>query len=119
MADERSVDVTNPTDQSPPRQSLDALISEAFGAARTYPTRDRCEEIERRLRAEIGDLHLAAREALAGSEEYSRDWWRFHNALADTDHALTGDLGDGLLSAALHVAELARQVQALRAVLGR
>lgn len=108
--------MTNPTDQPAPHQTLDALIAEAFGAARTYPARERIEEINRLLRAVIGDLHLAAREARAGCEEYSRDWWRLRNVLLDTDYVLAEDLGDGL-SAAIHVAALARQAQALRAAL--
>ena len=108
--------MNNPTEPAAPYQPLDALIEEAFSAARTYPARERIEEINRLLRAEIGDLHLAAREARAGCEEYSRDWWRLRNVLRDTDYVLAEDLGEGL-SAAIHVGALARQVQALRAAL--
>jgi hypothetical protein len=109
--------VTQPTDQPAAHQTLDALIEEAFGAARTYPPRARVEEINRLLRARLGDLHLAAREAQAGCEEYSRDWWRLRNVLLDTDYVTEQELGEGL-SAAIHLGALARQVQALRAALG-
>jgi hypothetical protein len=112
----RSAAMTQPTDQPAPHQTLDALISEAFGATRDRPPPERCEELNRQLRAEIGHLHLAAREAQAGEEEYSRDWWRLRNVLLDTDYVLAEELKTGL-SAAIHLGALARQAQALRAAL--
>ncbi|MER6350707.1 DUF6415 family natural product biosynthesis protein [Streptomyces sp. NPDC001634] len=109
--------MNHPTEPAAPHQTpgaLDRLISEAFGATRVLPPHDRCVELRSQLRAAIEALHLDAREARTGTVEYSRDWWRLTNAITDADHALAEDLGSGLLSAALHVAELARRAQALR-----
>lgn len=108
--------MTNPTDQSPPHQTLDALIDEAHGARQVLPRRERCEEIARQLRAAIGDLRLAAMDHAKTLEPGSRDWYRVQVALDAADDALRGRLGDGLLSAAIHVGELARQATALRQV---
>lgn len=111
--------MTNPTDRAPARQTLDALIAEAHGARQVLPRRERCEEIARQLRAAIGDLRLAAMERAGRLEERSREWYRVQTVLDDTDDALRGRLGDGLLSAAIHVADLARQAAALRDVTGK
>lgn len=110
--------MTHPTDNAAPEQPLDALLDEAFDATRVLPPHPRCMELNQQLRAAIGDLYLAAQEARAGTVEHSRDWWRLTNALTDTEYVLAEDLGAGLLSAALHVAALARQALALRNALG-
>lgn len=115
----RSVDVTHPTDHPAPEQPLDALLDEAFDATRILPPYGRCMELNRQLRAAIGDLYLAAQAARATAVPRSRDWWRMENVLVDTERVLAEDVGAGLLSAALHVAALARQAMALQNALGR
>lgn len=106
--------MTNPTDRAPAHQTLDALIAEAHAARQVLPRRERCEEIARQLRAAIGDLRLAAMERAGRLEPRSRDWYQVQGVLDRTDNVLRGRLGDGLLSAAIHVGELARQATALR-----
>lgn len=112
-AGERSVDVPQPTDRTAPDQPLDGLIDDAFDSTSAPPTQERCVELNRQLRAAIGNLYVATQQAQADVEEYSRDWWRYRNALLDTDYVLEDELNTGL-AAAIHVAALARQAQALR-----
>ena len=106
--------MTHPTDHPAPEQPLDALLDEAFDATRVLPPHPRCMELNQQLRDAIDDLYLKAKEARAGAVPRSRDWWRMENVLVDTDYVLAEDLGAGLLSAALHVAALARAAMALR-----
>jgi hypothetical protein len=105
--------MANPTDQPAPHQTIDDLIVEAVTAPRSFPRRERCAELDHALRVAIGDRYLVVQERLKEQAEYTRGWWRIRNVLDDVDGALAGDLGSGLMSAALHVAELARQTRAL------
>ena len=102
-----------PTDRNPIHQTLDQLIGEGFAAPGVLPTHERCVELNRYLRAAIGDLSLQAREEAKRHDEGSRDWNRLHNLVRDADVVLASDLGTGLLSAAIHVSALARQARAL------
>lgn len=102
-----------PTDRNPTHQTLNDLIDEGFAAPGVLPTHERCVELNRYLRAAIGDLSLQAREEAAQHDERSRDWYRLHNLVRDADIVLASDLGTGLLSAAIHVSALARQARAL------
>ncbi|UPZ27585.1 DUF6415 family natural product biosynthesis protein [Streptomyces sp. LRE541] len=108
--------MTQTTDQHTDRQTLDALIEEAVGARQMLPPYERCVELNRLLRAAIGDLYLAAQERLGQLPEHRRDWHRVRNALADTDAVLADNLGSGLLSAAIHLGDLARQARTLATV---
>jgi hypothetical protein len=116
VADDRSVDVSKPTEQPAPHQTLDALIEEAFRTPRVGAPHERYIELDELLRDAVEDLVAVAKKTQAGCERYSRDWWRLRNVLLDTGYELAKPLGEGL-AAALHVSALARQVQALRAAL--
>jgi hypothetical protein len=102
-----------PTDRNPIQQTLNQLIDEGFAATGVLPAYERCVELNRYLRAAIGDLSLRAREEAKQHDERSRDWYRLHNLVRDADIVLKSDLGTGLLSAAIHVSALARQARAL------
>lgn len=102
-----------PTDPAAPHQTLDSLIDEGFAATGVLPPHERCVELNRALRAAIGDLCLQAREEAKQHDERSRDWYRLHNLVRDADVVLKSNLGTGLLSAAIHVSALARQARAL------
>lgn len=106
--------MTNPTDRAAPRQSIDDLISEAYAATGILPTIDDCRRINDGLREAIGEHAEEIRERQAGLPARSRDWYRCDRLLADTVELLARDMGSGLLSAALHVAELGRHCQMLR-----
>jgi hypothetical protein len=116
VADERSVDVAQPTDRTAPDQTVDGLIDEALDATRILPPYQRCTELNKQLRAAIGDLYPAVQEHAARQSERSRDWYRIHGALEETDDVLAAGLGSGLLSAALHLAALGRQCRTLKAI---
>lgn len=105
--------MTNPTDRAAPQQPLDALIDEAFDATRILPPYERCETLNRDLRAVVEQLADQVRQRQAAAPERSRDWYRCDRLLADTEAVLAEGMGHGLLSAALHVAALGRQAQAL------
>lgn len=103
----------HPTDPSTTQPTLNDLIDEGFAAPGVLPTHERCVELNRYLRAAIGDLSLQAREEAGQYDERSRDWYRLHNLVRDADIVLASNLGTGLLSAAIHVSALARQARAL------
>ena len=103
----------HPTDPATTQPTLQDLIDEAFAATGVLPPHGRCVELNRALRAAIGDLSLQAREEAKQHDERSRDWYRLHNLVRDADIVLKSDLGTGLLSAAIHVSALARQARAL------
>lgn len=102
-----------PTDRNPTQQTLNDLIDEGLAATGVLPAHERCVELNRYLRAAIGDLSLQAREEAGQYDEGSRDWYRLHNLVRDADIVLKSGLGTGLLSAAIHVSALARQARAL------
>lgn len=116
MADDRSVDVNHPTDRAAPGYTpaqVDALIAEAAAATGILPTIDRCHHLNGELRAAIQQLADQVRKQQAAVPDRSRDWYRCDRLLIDTDTVLAEGMGHGLLSAALHVAALGRQAQAL------
>lgn len=106
--------MANPTDRTAPDQTLDDLISEAYAATGILPTIDDCRRINDGLRAAIGELAGQVGERQLHKTARSRDWYRCDRLLADTETLLAQDMGAGLLSAALHVAELGRHCQMLR-----
>jgi hypothetical protein len=107
--------MAKPTDQPPTQQSLAGLIDEALGARQMLPPYERCMELNRALRAAIGDLYLAVQEQARQAPAHSRDWHRLHGLLTDVDDTLTRDLGAGLLSAAIQLGALARHCRNLDA----
>lgn len=103
-----------PTDQPATDQSLDSLIGEAFGARQVLPPYERCEFLDKALRAAIERL-LPEVETRAGrAVERSREWYALRVILDDVRETLDGGLGNGLLSAAIQVDRLAQACQRLQ-----
>lgn len=105
--------MTNPTDRAAVH-TLDDLISEAYAATGVLPTIDNCRRINDGLRQAIGELAKQVQHLKAMQPVRSRDWYRCDKLLDGTTHLLACDMGSGLLSAAMHVAELGRHCQMLR-----
>lgn len=103
------------TEQAAPtqRRELDELIARAAAAPGILPTIDDCRDLESRLRRAIGPLADAVRHRQDRLPEGSPDWQACEAALLGAQGALCGSLGLGLRSAALHVATLGEQAQAL------
>ncbi|MCX4607006.1 DUF6415 family natural product biosynthesis protein [Streptomyces mirabilis] len=106
------------TDDPTTTEPIDALIGAAFDAARDQPTHDRLVEIDRLLRAEIERLQTIARRTAELRPHRSREWYALVNAVDHADDTLQFQLGV-MFAAALHVAELARRVRELQAVVGQ
>jgi len=106
--------MAQPMDISATRESLDALIDAAFDATCVLPTIDRCRELDEQLRDAIDPLYATAREQADAYPARSRDWYRLTGLLEAADEALAAGLGAGLMSAALHLAALARVARGLR-----
>ncbi|MFJ4785182.1 DUF6415 family natural product biosynthesis protein [Streptomyces sp. NPDC088794] len=96
------------------QHKLDELISEAYAATGILPTIDDCRRLNEQLRAAIKELADEVRRRRDQMPARSRDWYRCDRLLADTGPLLAEDMGAGLLSAAMHVAELGRHCQMLR-----
>ncbi|WP_020135001.1 DUF6415 family natural product biosynthesis protein [Streptomyces sp. 351MFTsu5.1] len=82
---------------------LDQLIAEAASATGILPTIDRCEQLRDRLRPHIRRLSEQVRQRQDHLPRDDADWIRCERALLQAQGALTGSLGSGLRSAALHV----------------
>lgn len=106
--------MTHPTDRTAPDQTVDDLISEAYAATGILPTIDRCRELNTALREHIRQLDGQVRQRQDKASQRSRDWYRCDRLAADTRELLAHDMGSGLMSAALHVAQLGRHCQMLR-----
>jgi len=94
------------TEHHPGTQHLEQLLAEAASATGILPTIDRCHEMRDQLRAAIRDLSEQVRHQLDGELEGTPEWRRLDQALLQAQGALTGSLGLGLRSAALHVKTL-------------
>ncbi|MFR9796861.1 DUF6415 family natural product biosynthesis protein [Streptomyces sp. MS06] len=102
-----------PTDQPAAHQPLDDLIDEGLAAAGMLPTRERCEELNERLRAELHRLMPLVQRRTDRLDRGSTDWYARQTLLDQTRTLLEDDLGPGLRSAAFHVHDLARACRAL------
>ncbi|MET8079965.1 DUF6415 family natural product biosynthesis protein [Streptomyces sp. NPDC005303] len=94
---------------------LDDLIAEARDATGILPTRDRCQEMHDQLRDVIRDLAEQVRRRLDRLATGTTEWARCEQALLQARDALTGSLGSGLRSAALHVQTLGEAAAVLDA----
>jgi hypothetical protein len=94
--------------------TIPTLIGEAFEAARNYPPHARLVEIDKLLRKEIDRLSTIAGRMADKRPHRSRGWYALANAVDKADDALSFQLGEVPLAAALHVAELARRIVELR-----
>lgn len=101
---------------APPQQGdLDELVARAVAAPGILPTIDDCRDLEARLRRAIGPLADTVRRRQGRLAPDTAEWQACERALLGAQAALCGGPGIGLRSAALHVATLAEQAQALAA----
>lgn len=102
-----------PTEHDTPAQHLEQLIAEAADATGILPTIERCHELHDQLQAAIEDLANRARRRLDNPATGAPEWAHCNQALLQAQGALTGSLGSGLRSAALHVQTLSEAAAAL------
>jgi len=102
-----------PTEPAAASDTLDTLIDEALAAARILPTRERCEHLNRELRAALAQLMPAVQAQADRIDRGDVAWWVRQRAIDGTANTLTEDLGPGLVSAASHIHTLARHCRAL------
>lgn len=105
--------MAKPTDQQASHQPADALIAEALTATRIPPTIDRCEHLNAQLRARIAALIPVVQGQADRMDRGHVGWYNRRRLLDHTQATLGQGLGAGLMSAALHVEELARHCRAL------
>ncbi|MFJ9012372.1 DUF6415 family natural product biosynthesis protein [Streptomyces canus] len=107
--------MSNSTEQRQAAQQaqLDDLIAEARDATGILPTRDQCQQMHDQLRLAIRGLAEQARRRLDNPATSPAEWARCDRALLQAQGALTGSLGCGLRSAALHVQTLGEAAAAL------
>lgn len=94
------------TEHHPGTQHLEQLLAEAADATGILPTIDRCVEMRDQLRAAIRQLSEQVRRQQDNAAPGTREWRQYEQALLQAQGALTGSLGLGLRSAALHVQTL-------------
>ncbi|MGW5633976.1 DUF6415 family natural product biosynthesis protein [Streptomyces sp. NPDC003832] len=92
---------------------LDELLAQAAAALRILPTYDECRRLDRVLGQAIGVLADEVRVSLQYFAPDTADWARREAALVAARDALCGTLGDGLQSAARHVACLGEAARGL------
>lgn len=113
-----------PTDKPAPATpaELDDLLAQAAAAVRVLPTIEECRRLDRALAAVIGDLaDRVCRHQQAFAAD-TAEWTRCERVLIRGRDALCGSLGNGLRSAARHVAEMgqaARELSEAAEVIGR
>ncbi|MYX28462.1 hypothetical protein GTY75_17730 [Streptomyces sp. SID8381] len=100
----------NTTDTSPaPR-----IIVAAFDAGQRMPSREDLVTLDEQLRDELARLAGLARGAALTVPARSRAWYALTAAIDAAEDADRLVMGNGPLTAALHVAELARRALGLR-----
>ena len=93
---------------------VQALIDEGLAATGILPTYERLVELDTQLRTAIAEAAPQAQAAADRLNRGTREWYSLQSAIDDAHRVLEGDLGAGLRSAAVHVAELARCCHALK-----
>ncbi|MGW1614425.1 DUF6415 family natural product biosynthesis protein [Streptomyces sp. NPDC002285] len=93
---------------------MQGLIEEGLAAAGILPPYERLVELDQLLRVAIGELLPVAQAAADTLNRGTPAWYTCQKAVDEARRTLDGDLGIGLRSAALHVAELARHCYALQ-----
>lgn len=86
------------------------LVEEALSACGTLPPHERLVDLNEGLRAELAELVPVVTEQSEKLDQGTPEWHARARALRAVASALEEDLGTGLLSAAMHVAELGRRV---------
>ncbi|MEU7400022.1 DUF6415 family natural product biosynthesis protein [Streptomyces sp. NPDC044948] len=94
------------------------LIAEALGATGILPPMSRLEELDKALRGEIERLVPVAQRQADAAPLRSRTWYALIQAAERAEDAARYQIGAAPLAGAIHVGELARCVQELRAAAG-
>lgn len=102
------------TDRAATEQTLTSLIDEAAQATQVLPPYERCVELNEGLRNAISGLCEQVEQQAGEHPVRSRDWYRLTGLLEQADMILGAGMGEGLMSAALHVAALGRQARLMR-----
>ncbi|WP_394436327.1 DUF6415 family natural product biosynthesis protein [Streptomyces sp. SGAir0957] len=103
-----------PTQHTPPDEDTrTALIAEAEAATGILPPISRLEELDRLLRAELAAVTRTVRGQANRLDHGTTAWYLRDRAIGQAKDTCARDLGVGLRSAALHVSELGRCLQAL------
>jgi hypothetical protein len=97
-----------------PAADVGALIDEGLAAPGILPTYERLVELDQLLRAAIVKMLPVAQTAADELNRGTPEWYSRQTAIDEARKVLAGNLGAGLRSAALHVAELARRCYALQ-----
>lgn len=86
------------------------LIEEALSVCRALPPYERLVELDRQLRTELAERAPLVQKRANGMNRGTIQWYERQRGLTATRNALAEDLGDGFLSAAMHVEELGRRL---------
>ena len=105
--------MSHSTEHHTEAQHLEQLLAEAATVTGILPTIERCQQLHDQLRAAISPLADRVRRRLDCLSPGTAEWRRFDGALLQAQGALTGSLGIGLRSAALHVQTLGEAANAL------
>ena len=105
---------TGRTDNAAGRVDTQGLIEEGLAATGILPTYERLVELDEQLRAAIEKLLPVAQAKADKLNRGTPEWYARQTAIDEARKALAGNLGAGLRSAAVHVAELARRCYALQ-----
>jgi hypothetical protein len=98
----------------PAPDGLEALIEECLTVTGILPPYDHLVDLDIRLRAAAETLLPEAQAAADKLNRGTSEWWSRQSAIDYTRQVMADDLGSGLRSAAVHVAELARRCNTLR-----
>lgn len=105
---------TGSTHNTAGRADTQGLIKEGLAAAGILPPYERLVELDEQLRAAINEILPVAQQAADKLNRGTPEWYSRQRAIDEARKALDSDLGIGLRSAALHVAELARHCHAIQ-----
>lgn len=97
----------------PDTATMRPLIDEGLAVTGILPPYERLTELDTRLRMAIRDLSRKAQKKADGLDRGTPEWYALQSSIDNARLALADNLGPGLRSAALHVAELARRCRAL------
>ncbi|MGP3979504.1 DUF6415 family natural product biosynthesis protein [Streptomyces sp. KR80] len=83
-------------------------IDQALAERRVLPPYEELSDLEQRLRGHIQLLLPVVQEHTRGMDRGSAMWYQRQTTLDSVRHLLDGGMGEGLMSATVHVHELGR-----------